>query len=154
MDIHSPWFFFTQRPASQHSAQLSDGACPFCLPKSLNMLSTTYCSLCSVCHLKLLLLITTLVLVLSDCVYGGCTSRQTGIDYPGNDLAGDFAVRYVEDCCALCRLRRDCGAWTTSPKPSLRCWLKSAAGTQTSGANTTSGRVDRLVTCCNMTHGT
>lgn len=65
----------------------------------------------------------------SDCIYGGCTDRSTIVSYPYKDLA-DFAVRNVEDCCAICRLRLDCVAWAVRAAGSdpTHCWVKFAIG--------------------------
>jgi hypothetical protein len=73
------------------------------------------------------------IFLCSECLYGGCTSYIYNVSFPWYDLTG-LQLAYVEDCCALCRLRQDCKAWElhkdmipASPEVRHMCWLKYAA---------------------------
>jgi hypothetical protein len=51
------------------------------------------------------------------------------VELGGRDIGGfdEFQVSSVQDCCALCRLRKDCGAWGVMKSSIVRCWLKAYA---------------------------
>ncbi|KAG7395818.1 hypothetical protein PHYBOEH_003155 [Phytophthora boehmeriae] len=50
-----------------------------------------------------------------------------GVDYVGNDLRHDWAY-HPSDCCMLCSLTPNCGAFTWTNFEGGTCWLKTAKG--------------------------
>jgi cellobiose dehydrogenase (acceptor) len=67
-----------------------------------------------------------------------CAAVESGVDYVGNDV-GSAASAAVDGCCALCKARADCGAYTWTNHNGGTCWLKSAKGSTKADAGAKSG---------------
>ncbi|KAI9905607.1 hypothetical protein PsorP6_014415 [Peronosclerospora sorghi] len=57
-----------------------------------------------------------------------CSKIEEDVDYVGNDIAS-VPGSTAEACCAPCKSRADCKAYTWTNYNSGTCWLKSAKGT-------------------------
>ena len=69
-----------------------------------------------------------------------CSPLQSGVDYTGNDLSSAQSTT-ASGCCALCKNKAGCKAFTWTSYSGGTCWLKSAKTTTVATTGVISGTV-------------
>ncbi|KAL3660553.1 hypothetical protein V7S43_014308 [Phytophthora oleae] len=78
-----------------------------------------------------------------------CTAIEENVDYSGNDV-GNSPSSNAEGCCAICKARSGCGAYTWTNYNSGTCWLKSGKGATTSKTGARSAQIGSTSPTCNL----
>ncbi|GMF21012.1 unnamed protein product [Phytophthora lilii] len=75
-----------------------------------------------------------------------CSAIEENTDYTGNDI-GNALSGTAEGCCAICKARGGCNAYTWTNYNSGTCWLKSAKGATSASSGARSARINSSPTC-------
>ncbi|KAJ8578814.1 hypothetical protein ON010_g388 [Phytophthora cinnamomi] len=78
-----------------------------------------------------------------------CSAIEENTNYGGADI-GNALSSSAEGCCAICKGRTGCNAYTWTNYNSGTCWLKSAKGTATSQNGARSAQISSSSSTCTL----
>uniref|UniRef100_K3WCU2 Apple domain-containing protein n=1 Tax=Globisporangium ultimum (strain ATCC 200006 / CBS 805.95 / DAOM BR144) TaxID=431595 RepID=K3WCU2_GLOUD len=78
-----------------------------------------------------------------------CSTIENNTDYSGTDI-GNAPSANAEGCCAICKAKSGCGAYTWTNYNSGTCWLKSSKGTPKTAQGARSAVVNGATSQCDL----